>query len=235
MHICSLPTSTKSLSTVALVFLLFGCSHDNQIPTAHQSAIDKESETTKSAPTANASTERPDEKSDSKALAAKVLSPERWTGHVRMSYMVAKEIPEILKQLFCYCGCDHMDEHTTLLDCYTSDHSVDCVYCQGEAMMACKMNRKGASIAEIQKAVDLNWAPKYPFYEQPSDTLKKYWKTRLWASGVSPTTAEKHDERHRPIDPFTGIQEASNKSKGSPSGSCCGGSKDVKTARSAKQ
>lgn len=227
-------TSANLLFTVALASFLFGCSQNPQAPTAPQNAANKEIETAKSASTASAPTEKPDEKSDSKALAAKVLMDPDFIGRDKMCYTIAKEIPQLLQKLFCHCGCDYTEEHSTLLDCYTCRHTIDCNECKGEAMMACKMNRKGASVAEIQKAVDLNWAPKYPFYQQPSDALRKYWKTRLWAPGPGPTAAEKHNEEHKPIDPFTGSQEVAGKTKGSPSGSCCGGSKDVKTAKSSK-
>ena len=222
---------TCSLLTVAAGVFLFGCSQNSQTSTAPESAKSGEKETAKSVQTASASTEKPDEKSDHKALSAKVLPPETWTGHIRMAYMVAKEIPEILQQLFCHCGCDLSDDHVSLYDCFTCDHSVECPECKGEAMMACKMNRKGASIAEIQKAVDLNWAPNYPFSEQPSDALRKYWKTRLWAPGSGPTPAEKHNLRHVPTDPFTGSQEKVSKTKSKQTGGCCGSKKGTETTK----
>jgi len=165
------------------------------------------------------------------ALGAKVLDHSKFVGKVKMGYMAAQRAPEVCTKLFCYCGCDYTDEHGSLLDCFTSDHGVDCIYCQGEAVLAYKMTRKGASIAEIQKAVDLNWGPHYPFYEQPSETIKKYWKTRLWEPGDGPTAAEKHDEGKPITDPFTGSQDKDGKPMGKPSGECCGGKKDAKAAQ----
>lgn len=91
-------------------------------------------------------------------------------------------------------------------------------------MMAFKMHRKSASVAEIQKAIDLNWGPHYPFYEQPSDAVKKYWKTRLWAPGTGPTKFEHQDEKKPIIDPFTGAKETTSKPM-SNKGDCCGGGK----------
>ncbi len=98
-------------------------------------------------------------------------------------------------------------------------------------MMAYKMHHKGASIAEIQKAVDLNWGPHYPFNEQPSEAIKKYWKTRIWAPGSGPTAAEKHDEGKAIFDPFTGSQETNSKPMGKPGEGCCGGKKDAKAKK----
>lgn len=163
------------------------------------------------------------------ALGAKVLDHSKFVGKVKMGYMAAQRAPEVCEKLFCYCGCDYTDEHCSLLDCFTSDHGVDCIYCQGEAVLAYKMKRKGASVAEIQKAVDLNWGPHYPFYEQPSDTIKKYWKTREWSPGNAPTAAEKHDEGKPITDPFTGSQDKDSKPMGKPSGDCCGGKKDARS------
>lgn len=223
------------LFTVAITCFLFGCSQNPQTHTVAESTKSSENEPTQPASTANASGEKPDEKSDSKALAARVLMRPDFIGRVKMCYMVAKQIPELCQKLFCYCGCDYTDEHMTLLDCYTSDHSVDCDYCKGEAMMAFRMNRKGSSIAEIQKAIDLNWGPHYPWYEQPMPAIKKYWRTRLWAPGSGPTAVEKHDEGKAILDPFTGSQAANSKPESKPSGSCCGGSKDMKTAKSTKR
>jgi hypothetical protein len=168
------------------------------------------------------------------ALGAKVLDHSKYVGKVKMGYMAAQRAPDVCQKLFCYCGCDYTDEHGSLLDCFTSDHGVDCIYCQGEAVLAYKMKRKGASIEDIQKAVDLNWGPHYPFHEQPSETIKKYWKTRAWAPGDAPTAEEKHDEGKAITDPFTGSQDKNSKPMGKPNGDCCGGKKGSKQKEQTK-
>lgn len=168
-------------------------------------------------------------------LGKKVLPANSYIGKAKMGYIAAQRVPEICQKLFCYCGCDYTDEHASLLDCFTSDHGVDCIYCQGEAVMAYKMSRKGSSIEDIQKAIDLNWGPKYPFFEQPSEPIKKYWKTRIWAPGNGPTAAEKHNDETPLIDPFTGSQEKNSKPMGKPGEDCCGGKKDAKAAKTTKQ
>ncbi len=236
MQMCSFRTSTKSLLTVALACLLFGCSQNSQTQTQTASASSRERETATSTGSTIVTTEKRDEKSYAKALAAKVFTPDKNSvGQVKIAYMAARQIPVICTKLFCYCGCDGTEDHTSLFDCYKDNHSVDCDYCKGEAVLAFKMNKKGCSIADIQKAVDLNWGPHYPWYKEPSDTIKKYWKTRLWAPGITPTIAEKYFEGPVSYDPFKETLEKLDKKIKLPSGSCCGGSKDVKTARSAKQ
>lgn len=215
--------SLSLLFAFAIGCILFGCSQNTQAPTAPKNRTIKETETAKSAPNVSAPSETPDQKSDSKALATKVYMPPKAIGHVKMSYMAAKQIPEILQQLFCYCGCDQVHEHTSLFDCFKDDHSVECSYCLGEAIMSFKMNKKGCSIADIQKSVDLNWGPHYPFPEQFSNTIKNYWKTRLWAPGDVPTPAEKPNDKKPLFDPFTQAFDRYSKVTGSPIGNCCAG------------
>lgn len=217
------------------ILLLFGCSPAPKDMDAakvtdvgqKQNASEKEIQAA-SKKTVTEQPETPRTEGEVSALGAKVLDHSKYVGKVKMGYMAAQRAPEVCQKLFCYCGCDYTDEHGTLLDCFTSDHGVDCIYCQGEAVLAYKMTRKGASIAEIQKAVDLNWGPHYPFYEQPSETIKKYWKTRQWAPGNAPTAAEKHDDGKPIADPFTGGQDKDSKPMGKPGADCCGGKKGSK-------
>lgn len=113
------------------------------------------------------------------AAPAPVLDPEKFFGNAKAGYMAAKEAPDVCLKLFCYCGCDLTDEHNSLLDCFTSDHGVDCHICQEEALIGLKMKRQGKSIAEIQKAVDIMFYKQYPF-DEVSPALKKYRAERLW-------------------------------------------------------
>lgn len=52
------------------------------------------------------------------------LSPDLFTGKVREVYRIAREVPELLEQMPCYCGCYVSDRHRNNLDCYTDRHSV---------------------------------------------------------------------------------------------------------------
>ena len=127
----------------------------------------------------NAASQNATDKPASGSLLIKtVLDPEKYFGKAKLGYMAARLCPEICEKLFCYCGCDVTDEHSTLLDCFTSDHGVDCYICQEEALIALKMKREGKSLAEIQKAVDLQYEKQNPF--APTDKLLRYQKERLW-------------------------------------------------------
>lgn len=52
------------------------------------------------------------------------LSPELFSGKVAKVYRIAQEMPELLEQMPCYCGCYVSDRHQNNLDCYTDRHSV---------------------------------------------------------------------------------------------------------------
>jgi hypothetical protein len=84
----------------------------------------------------------------------KVLSPSKFFGESVVGYAAAEKCPEIIAKLFCYCGCDYSEQHTSLLDCFTCDHGADCPICRDEALMALQMKSEGKSLHEIQMAVD---------------------------------------------------------------------------------
>jgi len=108
-----------------------------------------------------------------------VLDPKKFFGHARSGYEAAKLCPEICAKLFCYCGCDMTDEHDSLLDCFTSDHGVDCRICQEEALIALKMKRDGKNMKQIQQSIDTIFEKEYPF-DEPTATIKNYRANRLW-------------------------------------------------------
>ncbi|MBX3152175.1 hypothetical protein KF728_18600 [Candidatus Obscuribacterales bacterium] len=131
-----------------------------------------------------------------KTARKEVLDASNYVGQVKAGYLAAKEVPEVCEKLFCYCGCDMTDCHGSLLDCFTSDHGVDCHICQEEAILALKFHRKGKSISDIQKFIDKRYAKEYPF-ETESPTLQKYKRERLWDNGkkaASKTTGEQNSE-----------------------------------------
>ncbi|CAN5553215.1 hypothetical protein BH11CYA1_BH11CYA1_08310 [soil metagenome] len=115
-----------------------------------------------------------------------VLDPNKFFGHAKSGYAAAKLCPEICAKLFCYCGCDMTDDHDSLLDCFTTDHGVDCHICQEEALIALKMKREGKTIKQIQQAIDIMFEKEYPF-DEPSAVIQKYRKNRLWQPGTVKT------------------------------------------------
>ena len=72
---------------------------------------------------------------------------------VTLAYEHAREIPEVLDGLLCFCGCDSYG-HRSLLSCYEVVQAVGCWSCKDEAELAYKLHREGKSLDEIRAAVD---------------------------------------------------------------------------------
>lgn len=51
------------------------------------------------------------------------LDPAQFVGKARLAHQVAREIPDVLDQLYCYCECDKHMGHKSLLSCYTDGHA----------------------------------------------------------------------------------------------------------------
>ncbi len=60
---------------------------------------------------------------DPKTGLPKTVDPNLIKGEDRKGYQVAKEMPEILAQLPCLCGCEAVG-HENLLDCFVDEHAV---------------------------------------------------------------------------------------------------------------
>lgn len=81
------------------------------------------------------------------------LSPEIFTGNKKLAYQAAKEIPEVLAQLPCYCHCDRGHGHKSLHSCFESEHGENCGICIGEALMAHSLQKRGVNVTEIRKQI----------------------------------------------------------------------------------
>jgi Protein of unknown function with PCYCGC motif len=77
------------------------------------------------------------------------LPPEQFTGKVRRAYQVAREIPQTLTQLPCFCYCDTIG-HKSLHSCYEDDHSAGCTVCVDSALIASELKQQGLGDAEIR-------------------------------------------------------------------------------------
>lgn len=94
--------------------------------------------------------------------AADVLSPTIFSdAKARAAYQVAKDIPDVLEQLPCFCGCMTSFGHKNNLFCFKDQHGSGCEICQDIALDARKMHDQGMSIAQIQE----NIRAKYSRYQ----------------------------------------------------------------------
>ena len=81
------------------------------------------------------------------------LDPARFSGKTRAAYEAAKEVPEVLAQLPCYCGCMSGFGHRNNLDCFHDEHGVECTMCQSIALDARSMFEDGLEIARIRQTI----------------------------------------------------------------------------------
>ncbi len=51
------------------------------------------------------------------------LDPARFVGKAALAHQVARDLPDVLDQLYCYCACDKSIGHKSLLSCYTDGHA----------------------------------------------------------------------------------------------------------------
>jgi Protein of unknown function with PCYCGC motif len=70
------------------------------------------------------------------------LAPEKFPGTIRDAYQAAKEIPQTLAQLPCYCHCDRGMGHKSLHSCFEDDHAAHCATCTDEALLAYKLQKE---------------------------------------------------------------------------------------------
>jgi hypothetical protein len=81
------------------------------------------------------------------------LDPALFSGRTREAYEAAKEVPEVLAQLPCYCGCMSGFGHKNNLDCFHDDHGVECTMCQSIALDARGMYKNGFEIDRIRQII----------------------------------------------------------------------------------
>jgi hypothetical protein len=155
---------------------------------------------------------KPAPAASSGAAPAQVLDADQFFGETQDAYEAAKECPELCANLFCYCGCDQTNHHSSLLDCFTTDHSADCEICRREVIFALGMKKQGKTLSEIQSAIDAQYAAEYPFTD-PSPALTAYRAKRAGkAVPKQPDAANKKSAANSPpkLKP------------GKKAGDCCG-------------
>jgi hypothetical protein len=81
------------------------------------------------------------------------LNPEDFAGKARAAYQAAKEIPEVLSQLPCFCGCMDSLKHKSNLYCFADNHGNICDMCQNIALEAQEMHRKGTPVSQIRDKI----------------------------------------------------------------------------------
>jgi hypothetical protein len=82
------------------------------------------------------------------------LAPEKFPAKTRAAYQAAKDIPQTLAQLPCYCYCDRGMGHKSLHSCFEDDHAAHCDVCVNEALMAYRLEKEQKlSAAQIRARI----------------------------------------------------------------------------------
>jgi hypothetical protein len=84
------------------------------------------------------------------------LDPAQFAGNKTafVAYSIAAKISKLLYQQPCYCPCDKMEGHQSLLDCYTSQHGVHCHICARGVIFTYEQAKAGKSAPEIRAAME---------------------------------------------------------------------------------
>jgi hypothetical protein len=97
--------------------------------------------------------------------ATQTLSPDLFADpKAKEAYQIAKEIPDVLRELPCFCGCMRSHGHKNNLFCFMDEHGSACEICEDIALDAKRMHSNGATVKEIQDSVK----NKYGHYAQPA-------------------------------------------------------------------
>ena len=82
------------------------------------------------------------------------MNPERFPNAVvENAYALAAKIKKTLYQQPCYCHCDRSKGHTSLLDCFASEHGSGCGTCIYEDFYSYEQVRKGKTAAQIRAGI----------------------------------------------------------------------------------
>jgi Protein of unknown function with PCYCGC motif len=92
---------------------------------------------------------------ESGARLVSTMSPSYFSRDPRAqaAYQAAKDIPEVLAELPCFCGCMSSFGHENNLFCFRDEHGSGCSICEDIALDARDMHRKGQSIEQIQQTI----------------------------------------------------------------------------------
>lgn len=94
----------------------------------------------------------------------------------RELYGIATDIPAVLNQLYCWCGCIKQGRHRSALACYEDRSAIGCGVCQETARIAWRQVEEGVrDPVRIQRAIDREWAP-----PGARDEMAEFARSRRW-------------------------------------------------------
>ena len=82
------------------------------------------------------------------------MSPGHFIGKTGRAYKAAKDNPDLLDKIYCYCKCQDNFGHKSLLTCFVDRHGSQCGVCMDEALMASDLRNKGYGDEEIVEKIN---------------------------------------------------------------------------------
>ncbi|MCK5237699.1 MAG: hypothetical protein KAR06_12045 [Deltaproteobacteria bacterium] len=82
------------------------------------------------------------------------LNPVYFTGEAQKAYEAARNLPEVIDSLQCYCNCTESVDNRSLLSCFVDMSARYCKTCMEAALLAKEMNDGGKDVVEIRKTID---------------------------------------------------------------------------------
>jgi hypothetical protein len=90
----------------------------------------------------------------------------------RKAYQIARDNPQLLEKMACYCGCmtspapsrrsappeSGVDGHTSNYECFVDNHGAGCALCRRIALEAQQMQSLGTKVATIKREIDGRYA-----------------------------------------------------------------------------
>lgn len=76
------------------------------------------------------------------------------------AYQAARDVPEVLEHMPCYCGCFANSGHRNNLDCFKDSHGEHCALCRVIAIESKAMTDKGMAVEQINTAINEKYAPR---------------------------------------------------------------------------
>lgn len=86
------------------------------------------------------------------------MSPGHFIGKTGRAYKAAKENPDLLDKIYCYCKCQDNFGHKSLLTCFVDRHGSQCGICMDEALMASDLRKKGYGDKEIVEKINAKFS-----------------------------------------------------------------------------
>jgi hypothetical protein len=76
------------------------------------------------------------------------------------AYQAARDVPEVLEHMPCYCGCFSNSGHRNNLDCFKDNHGEHCALCRAIAIESKAMTDQGLPVEQINIAINEKYAPR---------------------------------------------------------------------------